>query len=485
MASPVPSKRQRLAPPQGFIPEELDIFTSAAVIKGTKGGKLQRAYAKNALDNDGPLEFEFSVGEDETIDPTNVYIEFECSIVINEEGTNKKIKTATSGGDALPEQVVIPVNGLGSSLFKNIEVKLNGKVINSNDNLYMYRADLTKRLFEQGTTQSSSMDASGWLQEEIPFEIIPVAKMKELAQKEANLDLATVSKKIKDTNLSKRYLRTRASKSTVITDRLYTDIFNDNVYPKTYIPPNSKINITLTKNPSKFVFLSPEDKNYKLDISKAHLLVRKVRLTDEIKKEIEKRRETNKCVIPLTYVIMKTYNHSEGRTDVGMKNIFTGPKPKRMFAALVNNNAFHGDLKLDPFNYQHFNMEFVAARINGECIPFEEMKIDFDKDLYSSPFNCLQMAVHKTLFPLYDNGINYDNYPTRNVILGFDFSCDNTKGGQFAEPPVNANIDLDITLSKATTNRTTLIIMGEFDAEIELDGKQVTVIKGDSAKTDN
>ena len=75
-------------------------------------------------------------------DPYNTYVLITSSIK-DPAGANIP---AVAAGAHNPVCNMLPVNGLGTTWFKKIDVKLNGTTVSFDGNMYSYREDIENRL---------------------------------------------------------------------------------------------------------------------------------------------------------------------------------------------------------------------------------------------------------------------------------------------------------------------------------------------------
>ena len=80
--------------------------------------------------------------DNQFIDPHNTYVLITSSI---KDPTGANVP-AVAGDVHNPVCNVLPVNGLGTAWFKEIDVKLNGTTVPFDGNMYSHRADIENRL---------------------------------------------------------------------------------------------------------------------------------------------------------------------------------------------------------------------------------------------------------------------------------------------------------------------------------------------------
>lgn len=136
---------------------ELNLFTlppTQTVIE--KGHWVQYHPIANSSDG-GPVEFLISGSGEDYIDlsETRIYVKAK---IVSSEGKDLKVNTTDSDGKTT-ENKIGPINLFLHSLFSQVDVSLNERVVFSSDNTYAYRAYIETLLnngYDSKTSQLSS-----------------------------------------------------------------------------------------------------------------------------------------------------------------------------------------------------------------------------------------------------------------------------------------------------------------------------------------
>ena len=97
---------------------------------------------QNAIERKGVISFRVMSGNNQFIDPYNTYVLITSSIK-DPSGTNIPAEAADAHNLVCN---MLPVNGLGTTWFKKIDVKLNGTTVSFDGNMYSHRVDIENRL---------------------------------------------------------------------------------------------------------------------------------------------------------------------------------------------------------------------------------------------------------------------------------------------------------------------------------------------------
>ena len=137
-----------------------------------------------------------------------------------------------------------------------------------------------------------------------------------------------------------------------------------------------------------------------------------------------------------------------GLSSANQPNIINGLLPRQIVIGFVNADAFNGDIKLNPFHFQHYDCNFIALRVNGVQIPSKGFRPNFEKKI-----------VRRELRSLYDNigvnepsddsgcNLNVDDFLGGYTLFSFDLTSDKCNGFHLHETTTGI-IDLEILFSK-------------------------------------
>ena len=66
---------------------------------------------------------------------------------------------------------------------------------------------------------------------------------------------------------------------------------------------------------------------------------------------------------------IKTFSVAQGSYTFSVDDIFHGLVPARLFLAIVSSSAYAGNLKKNPFNFQHFFLNYLELAVDGQSVP--------------------------------------------------------------------------------------------------------------------
>lgn len=465
------------------IPDILDLHKSLPTQIAVKGAHELFLFPRTSIEKEGNIQFKIATGSEEFLDPFDMYIFCVTRILsstggILEPGTlgTDGARRANAAGDngfvATPAaSKVLLINGINSAWFKNINVRLNGEVIASGDNMYMYKADLENRLSYPKDVKEGILNVSGFQEEVVPLDDFRDNFTEEFWLKPDIYGNYNRNK----INLVKRYLKTAHSQSLPTMGRIHSEIFDQ---PK-LLPPNSVLDIEFDRNSSDFLRLTQENAEHYVKLEACYLLARIARVNTEVTNDIESMTFKGKSLLyPLRRVEMSYYSRGPNTDDLSKTDLFNNQVlPRRIFMCMVKQSAFSGNKSQDPFNYQHFNVRRIALRTGGRIEPLPQLECNFERNDWLKPLYALRTATGSFLNEA-EIGIDVDNFAKRNVIVGWDLTGSRIRAGEAFEMIKNQKVDLEIKLAEPIDDFVVnVIIYAEFDAEIEINENRDVKLK--------
>ena len=293
-------------------------------------------------------------GDNQFIDPYNTYVLITSSI---KDPTGANIPA--EGADA--HNVVcnmLPVNGLGTTWLKKIDVKLNGTRVSFDGSMYSYRVDIENRLSYPDTVKKGDLSVIGFDKELEDFDSL----------NNAHIHLADADpRQHAYAAILRRYLKGKVSKNMYTIARIHSEIFEQ---PK-LLPPNSILDIDFDRHESDFLLLTKHNnRNYALKMESCELLTRLVDMDEEISTEIDSASISGRSMLyPVCRVKMLYYSCRANVVDLSNFNLLTTKGnflPCRIIVVMAREDAMHGNYGRDPFNYQHFNLEEFSLKVGSE-----------------------------------------------------------------------------------------------------------------------
>ena len=385
------------------IPEELQLFDSPTIMSSISDAYTMDIFPVNQSADSEVLEFIITPSEN-FISPSECILYLKCAI----ESTNKffsstttttttpvtqpppassstagQITTTTtnttaapaagSGDDADPALTralaagaalkagqtptasddAAPVNALFYAIFDRCDVELNGAPLDFGFKEYGYKAYFNILLSHTKEMKKTVLRNAFWIPD-------TTGRYDDIRYDDSGANLGLVT----------RYKLTQKSKPFEMTGPIMHELF----LQTQYLPPGVQIRIKLHRKIPSFYLISKDiSPSYRLKIQDARLITKFVRVAPPFYKEIEKTLASK----PAIYTIydatdIKTRQIQKGLTSYSIDNFFAGEKlSNRLVFALVDQFAFSGNYRQNPFYFQTFGLEEITLSVDNQTYSYK------------------------------------------------------------------------------------------------------------------
>ncbi|GFW43333.1 uncharacterized protein F54H12.2 [Trichonephila clavipes] len=225
------------------------------------------------------------------------------------------------------------------------------------------------------------------------------------------------------------------------------------------------LKIKLIRSKPKFCLQGSE--GFKVVLDHVSLFIRKVRVNPGVILGHAKALEKTSAKYPINRVLCKVYSIPKGSIHFIQDNIFSGQMPKKLFVGCVDNEAFHGAFSKSPYEFKHFNLNFIGVYVDGQPVPHNPLELDFSKDQYIRAYLTLfvgtdRMGQDRGIF------ISRKEYKDSNTLLGFNLSPDLCSSGEHLSLIKHINLRLELKFSKSLEQTVCVIVFAEFENLIEI-----------------
>ncbi|GFW12716.1 uncharacterized protein F54H12.2 [Trichonephila clavipes] len=119
---------------------------------------------------------------------------------------------------------------------------------------------------------------------------------------------------------------------------------------------------------SKPEFYLQGSEGFKVVLDHVSLFIRKVRVNPGVILGQVKALEKTSAKYHINRVLCKVYSIPKGSMSFIQDNIFSGQMPKKLLVGCVDNEAFHGAFSKSPYEFKHFNLNFIGVYVNGQPV---------------------------------------------------------------------------------------------------------------------
>ena len=470
---------------------EIDLFSVPPTQQSLERGRwIDYAPLSSVENTDSPINF-LVTGTDEYIDLSKTILTVTGKILKNDD-------TVLAGSN---QANVAPVNNFLHSLFKQVDVYLNGKQVTPAMGTYAYRAYIETLLNYDVSAKESQFSSALYYKDTATHMNEPgslpssktIDNVTDVDGAVANVKPVLTKEKVKipvpgtgNQDFAKRSKFIRNSKQFVLSGPIFADIFMSD----RLLLNMMDLRVVLNRSNNTFCLMDLTDKdtptvNPKVELNHVELKIRKVKLDQAVSDGIERMLKQTPALYPIRRVECKILTVPSNLPSTRQDNIFSGIIPKTFVVGFVTAKAASGSYGQNPYNFAHFGVTSLSLTANGEEIPFKQLTLKYPKDPdgkidttagedddldFDEAYNTLFSGTGK----IYSNAgldIDRDDYPGGFALYAFDLTPDMCKSSQYFNTVQRGSLSLALTF-KSQSDPLALVCYGDFENVIRIDAER-------------
>ena len=385
-------------------------------------------YPLTSVTTGGPIEFHVSGSADEYIDVNdiNVYI---------------RANVTKADGTAIAAADKVGLNNLPiATLFQDVSLHLGETQIEGGQQCYPYLAYFNTVMQFTPHAQKSHMQSLGWYKDE--------AKK---FDNETNTGFVRRSKLI------------NASKTFELMGPLYLNFFKQGQY----LISQTDMRIKLIPSKPEFALNAYGTTDFKINFEKVVLYVPRFTLNPSVINGHATGLKRQNAIYPLIHNEVTTYTIPAGQLSYTKDRLFPDQAPKLLMIAMLDNDAYNGNIKKNPFHFQHFDLTKLALYRDGVSVPGHPFQPDFDNELLMRSYMQL-MRTFDYLNTDDTNGLTLEEFANGYTIYAFDLTADRQINAGHRQPITSKNLRLELYFKKALPATVNVLMCAYYDSSIEI-----------------
>ena len=455
---------------------EVDLFSVPPTQQSLERGRwIDYAPLSSVQNPDSAITF-LIAGTDEYIDLSKTILTVTGNIM-KKDGMTK----LTGGG----QSNVAPVNNFLHSLFRQVDVYLNGKQVTPAMGTYAYRSYIETLLNYDVSAKESQFssalyykDTAGHMDENGSLPSKKSITYVDADTQAGGTQAKTFSLPVPGTGnqgFAKRHKFIQNGNQFVLSGPIFADIFMTDRLLLNMLD----LKVVLNRSTDAFCLMEIGNTGDSIIEPRVHLTdvvlkIRKVKVDQPVSDGVERMLKQTPALYPIRRVECKILTIPENLPNIRQDNIFSGIIPKSFVFGLVAVDAYNGTYSTNPYNFAHFGVTSVSLTANGQEIPFKQLtlkypenpngKIDDAKDDeldFDEAYNTLFSGTGK----IYSNAgldISQDDYPGGFALYAFDLTPDMCKSSDYFNTVQRGSLTLALTLKKQT-HAIGIVCYGDFE----------------------
>ena len=462
---------------------EVDLFRVPPTQQSLERGRwIDYAPISSVQNPDSAITF-LIAGTDEYIDLSKTILTVTGNIM-KKDGTSK-----LDGGG---QSNVAPVNNFLHSLFRQVDVYLNGKQVTPAMGTYAYRSYIETLLNYDVSAKESQFssalyykDTAGEMDSNGSLPSIETLNYRTAAippATEQNSSVKYSSPGTGNQGFAQRHKFITNGNQFVLSGPIFSDIFMTD----RLLLNMMDLKVVLNRSTDTFSLMEIGNSSPiqpRVHLTDVVLKIRKVKVDQAVSHGVERMLKQTPALYPIRRVECKILTIPEQLPNIRQDNIFSGIIPKSFVFGLVHVDAYSGTYDKNPYNFQHFGVTNVSLTANGQEIPFKQLTLKYpkadngivdpaaDDELdFDEAYNTLFSGTGK----IYSNAgldITREEYPGGYALYAFDLTPDMCKSSDYFNTVQRGSLTLALTLKKAD-HAIGMVCYGDFENVIRIDAER-------------
>ena len=209
---------------------------------------------------------------------------------------------------------------------------------------------------------------------------------------------------------------------------------------------------------------------FKVKIESASLFVKKVCVSPPIRLAHAKALMHSNALYPIQRAVIKTFSINAGTRVASFDHAILGKLPTHLVFALVNDVAFNGSAALNPFNFMHFDIDFLCLYIDGVQLPAKPFQTKIENGSAAREFF---EFYHSTGNLLKNTAMSIDRQQFINgyTLYCFNLNADDAVGGHVSLGKTG-NARIELRFARALPHTVNLLCYSVEDSIIEVSSRR-------------
>ncbi len=414
--------------------EELAIFQTPAIDTGVESVEWIDFRPVSQLSSSGPIEFVIPSHSTAYLDLAKTRLHVKLRIV------------KADGNPVAEGNLVGLVNLPLQTLWSQVDVSLQNQIVSPNTgNNYAYKAMVDVLLRNEEDPKLTQLQAQGYFMDTHSY-----------------LDDPDPSGG-NNNGLLKRWELTKDGAELDLEGPLYADVFD----MRRFVLNGVQVNVKLWPNKNDFCLMSAEaDADYRVRITDAVLKLCTVKVNPAVLIGHGEGLEKAPAIYPFTKTDIRTFAVAAGQYTVSVEDIFQGSVPTSLIVGLISSEAYSGNLKRNPFNFQHMNCSYLALYVDGQSKPAHPLQPNFEKGNFVEAYLTLFTGTGKYRTNS-GNFISREEYPEGYTLYVID--VEGKSGNVEHSYPKRGHTRLELRFGAPLPEATTIILYGTFPGTFQID----------------
>ena len=386
-------------------------------------------YPISSIGSGGPIEFHIPGNAEDYVD-------------VNDIALYMKFKVLKADGTNITDADKVGLNNLPiASLFQDVSLTLGETQIEGGQMCYPYRAYFNTVMQFQPSAQFSHMQAFGWFKDD--------------------------AGKFNDENnngFKSRQAMIADSKDCELMGPLYLDFTNQ----ERYLISQTDMRIKFTPNKAEFALNAyGATRDFKIKFTDMILYVARAEVNPSVINGHAAGLKRHNAFYPIIHNELITFTIPKGQQSYTKDRLFPDQAPKSLMIAMVENDAFNGNIEKNPFHFEHFDLNKIALYRDGVSIPGRPFTPDFDNGKFiRSYLNTIRTMNYYNSDDT--NGLTPKMFANGYTIYACDLTPEKDITASYNQGITSKNLRLELFFKNTLRTTINVLLFASYNSAVEV-----------------
>ena len=160
---------------------------------------------------------------------------------------------------------------------------------------------------------------------------------------------------------------------------LIAPIHSDLFFQEKLLLNGVDIFLKFMRSKDEFSLMTAANAQYHVKIMSASVFVKKVSVAPPVRLAHSRALQHTNAKYAIDRVSLKTFSIPAGTRVCNQENLYIGQIPKFIIVGFVDNEAYTGSYTRNPFNFEHYDTEFICLYADGQSYPAKPFQPHFQR----------------------------------------------------------------------------------------------------------
>ena len=348
--------------------------------------------------------------------------------------------------ERLYQNDLVPINNVLHSLWSGCDTTMNGELISTTNQKYMYKSYFETILNNSHLTKKYQLKMSGYFGDS------------------GNKDVNFMQNWNK--GMEECYITFCNENKVELMGFSMSDIMGI----QGAIVNRVEISINMIPNTDNIHLQSFKNNTYgRIVINDIYMYICKRQFFKEVILAHADLMQTTEASYPFKKSEVRAYNGNKGNTEVIIEDPYESKIPTRFLLGMIDVDSYIGNWRKNPLNFQHYDIQRTAFYIDDESIAKPPYKLDPKNGQFIEPFMELYSILEKAGEDM-DIGIDPNDFVNGMFILPFDVTPTSAANMEYLSKKEGGHCRIELQFKKTLPHNIIIITYAIFPNELRIDG---------------